>query len=274
MDLLWKAALQGVVQGIAEFLPVSSTSHLLLLGELLDFGQAHKDFFHFFNIVIQFASMLAVVIYFWNTLLPRGMFRDRDLRIRTFSLWGKILAGVFPILVIGAAAAKLGWVDWLHSRPMVMAAALFAGGLLLLKIESWCRHENPVQDIAGLTFRTAFLIGLIQCLAIVPGTSRSAATIIGALALGLARPLAAEYSFLLAIPTVTAASAYSMLKFHSYLTTQEWYALGIGFLVTFLVSLGAVSWLIRFIRQHTFQVFGWYRMALAVVVALSILLGR
>jgi len=274
MELLWKAALQGVVQGIAEFLPVSSTSHLLLLGELLDFGQEHKDFFYFFNIVIQFASMLAVVIYFRKILIPFDMFRDRELRGRTFLLWGKMLVGVFPILVIGAAAAKLGWVDWLQSRPMVMAAALFAGGLLLLKIESWCRHENPVQDIAGLSCRIAFLIGLIQCLAIVPGTSRSAATIIGALALGLARPLAAEYSFLLAIPTVTAASAYSMLKFHSHLTTQEWYALGVGFLVTFLVSLGMVSWLMRFIRQHTFQVFGWYRMALAVVVALSILLSR
>ena len=193
MDLLWKAVVQGLVQGIAEFLPVSSTAHLLFFGDLLEMG--HENFLKIFNIIIQLASILAVVIYFRTTLLPEDMFRDGAVRRRTFDLWGKMIVGVIPILFIGAAAAKLGWVDAMHARPLIMAGALFIGGVLLLRVESWCKHDNPVSDLSALSYKTAFLIGLIQCLAIVPGTSRSAATIIGALALGLARPLAAEFSF-------------------------------------------------------------------------------
>ena len=211
MDLLWKAAVQGLVEGIAEFLPVSSTSHLLLLSDLLNMG--HGEFVKLFSIVIQLVSILAVVIYFRKILIPLEMIRDSAVRQHTFELWGKMIVGVIPILFIGAAAAKLGWVDAMHARPLIMAGALFIGGVLLLWIENWCRHDHPVTDLSGLSYKTAFLIGLIQCMAIIPGTSRSAATIIGALALGLARPLAAEFSFLLAIPTMAAASAYSLLNF-------------------------------------------------------------
>ena len=270
MDLFWKAVVQGLVQGIAEFLPVSSTAHLLFFGDLLEMG--HQNFVKIFNIIIQLASILAVVIYFRTTLLPEEMFRDGAVRRRTFDLWGKMIVGVIPILFIGAAAAKLGWVDAMHARPLIMAAALFIGGVLLLRVESWCKHDNPVSDLSALSYKTAFLIGLIQCLAIVPGTSRSAATIIGALALGLARPLAAEFSFLLAIPTMAAASAYSLLKYRGGMTGEEWIALAIGFVVTFLVSLLAVSWLMKFIKTHTFEFFGWYRMALAMIVAGYLLL--
>ena len=272
MELLWKAALQGVVQGIAEFLPVSSTSHLLLLGDLLDMG--HGEFIQIFNIVIQMASILAVVIYFRETLIPLKMFQDKTVRIRTLALWWKIIIGFLPIAFIGAAAAKLGWVDEMHRQPLIMAAALCIGGVLLLRIERWSHHERTTDDWTGFSCRTAFWIGLIQCLAIIPGTSRSAATIIGALALGVARPLAAEYSFLLAIPTIAAASAYSLLKHHSALTGMEWAALGTGFAVTFLVSFFAVSWLMNFIRNHTFELFGWYRIGLALTVAGYIFLNR
>ena len=265
MDLLWKAAVQGLVEGIAEFLPVSSTSHLLILSDLLNMGQG--DFVKLFGTVIQLVSILAVVIYFRKILIPLEMIRDRAVRQRTFELWGKIIVGIIPILLIGAVAAKLGWVDIMLTRPLIMVGALFIGGLLLLRIENWCRHDDPVTELSGISYKTAFLIGLIQCLAIVPGTSRSAATIIGAIALGLARPLAAEFSFLLAIPVMAAASAYSLLKHHSAMTSEEWLALAVGSAVTFLVSMFAVSWLMRFIKTHTFEIFGWYRMALAVAVA-------
>ena len=265
MDLLWKAAVQGIVQGIAEFLPISSTAHLLFFGDLLDIG--HAEFTKIFNVVIQLASILAVVIYFRKVLIPAEMVSSEAVRKRTFDLWAKMIVGVVPILFVGAAAAKLGWVDAMHERPLIMAAALFIGGILLLRVESWCSRENPVADLSGLSYRTAFLIGVIQCLAIIPGTSRSASTIIGALALGLARPLAAEFSFLLAIPTMAAASAYSLLKHHVGMTGEEWTALAVGFVVTFLVSLFAVSWLMNFIKTHTFELFGWYRMILAVIVA-------
>ena len=272
MELLWKAAVQGIVEGITEFLPVSSTAHLLLLGKLLD--MRHPEFVKIFNIMIQLASILAIAIYFRNTLIPMQMFRDRELRLRTFQLWGKLIAGVLPILIIGAVAAKLGWVDAMHERPLIMVCSLFIGGLFLLKIEDWCKRENQVSDFSALSYKTAFLIGLIQCLAIVPGTSRSAATIIGAMALGLARPMAAEFSFLLAIPTMAAASAYSLLKHNTAMTGEEWLALAAGSAIAFLVSLGAVSWMMKFIKTHTFQLFGWYRMALALAVGAFIFFSR
>ena len=272
MELLWKAAVQGIVQGITEFLPVSSTAHLLLFGKMLDMG--HPEFVKIFNIVVQLASILAIAIYFRNVLIPVKMFSDREVRNRTFQLWGKMIIGVIPILIIGAVVAKLGWKDAMHERPLVMVCALFIGGLLLLRIEDWCKRENPVSDFSALSYKTAFLIGLIQCMAIVPGTSRSASTIIGALALGLARPMAAEFSFLLAIPTMTAASAYSLLKHHSAMSGEEWTALAIGCAVTFLVSLGAVSWMMKFIKTHTFQLFGWYRMALALAVGAFIFFSK
>ena len=265
MELIWKAVLQGIVQGIAEFLPVSSTAHLLLLGNLLDMGQ--EGFVRIFNIVIHLASILAVVVSFRKILLPPEMFRDETVRRRTFELWGKMIVGVIPILLIGAAAAKLGIVDVLHGQPLILAGALLIGGILLLRIETWCKTPNPVSNLDLLSYRTAFLIGLIQCLAIVPGTSRSASTIIAALALGMARSPAAEYSFLLAIPTMAAASAYSLLKYHGTLTGTEWAALGAGSGTAFLISLCAVSWLMKFIKNHTFELFGWYRIALALAVA-------
>ena len=265
MELLWKAVLQGIVQGIAEFLPVSSTAHLLLFGNLLD--MEGEEFVRIFNIVIQLASILAVVIHFRKTLLPPEMLRHEGVRRRTFGLWGKLAVGVVPILLIGVAAAKLGWMEAMHGQPLIMAGALFIGGVLLLRVEEWCKTSHPVSDLAGISYRTAFLIGVFQCLAIVPGTSRSAVTIVGALALGLARPPAAEFSFLLAVPTMTAASAYSMLKYHGSLTGGEWAAIGMGSAVAFLVSLFAVSWLMRFVKTHTFELFGWYRMALALTVA-------
>ena len=284
MDLVWKAALQGVIQGITEFLPVSSSAHLLLLGDLLDFG--HGDFVKLFNILIQFASILAVAIYFFRTLFPPVVFRlmnpgmawgprGAELRKtpefrRTADLWLKILVGFLPMVFIGFIAAKAGWKDYLDEQPWVRVGALLAGGILLLRIERWCRHEHTAQTVAELSWRTVLLIGLAQCLAIIPGMSRSASTIVAALALGAARPLAAEYSFLLACPTMTAASAYSLLKFlraRTPLSTEEGIALAVGFAVSFFVSLSVVSWLMNYLRTHTFELFGWYRIALAVAVA-------
>ena len=279
MELVWKAALQGIIQGITEFLPVSSSAHLLLFGDLVDFG--HGDFVKLFNILIQFASILAVAIYFFRTLFPAAAFRlmavpvserrseiMKDPALRNwFDLCRKIALGFLPMVFIGFVVVKAGWKDYLDEQPWVRVGALLIGGILLLRIERWCRHEHPAQTVAELSWRTVLLIGLAQCLAIIPGMSRSASTIVAALALGVARPLAAEFSFLVAIPTMFAASAYSLLKFHGSLSRHEWIALAVGFAVTFLVSLSVVSWLMNYLRTHTFELFGWYRIALAVAVA-------
>ncbi|MBO7147165.1 MAG: undecaprenyl-diphosphate phosphatase [Lentisphaeria bacterium] len=262
MDLYWKAALQGIVQGVTEFLPVSSTGHLILVGKFMDFGGG--SFTNLFNVVIQFASILAVVLYFHKTLIPAAMLKDAEIRMNTFRIWLKIIAGVMPILVIGFLSADL--VEKMQDSPLVVAIALLIGGILLLKVEEWCRREKTVDNFQDLSYKTAVGIGLIQCLAMIPGTSRSASTIIGALALGASRPLAAEFSFLLAIPTMAAASGYSLLKHGSEITTQQAIALSIGFVFSFLVSWGVIAWLMNFIRTRDFKVFGWYRIALGIVV--------
>ncbi|MBQ9337206.1 MAG: undecaprenyl-diphosphatase UppP [Lentisphaeria bacterium] len=287
MEVIWKAALLGLVQGITEFLPVSSSAHLLLLRDLLDLD--HGSFVKFLDILIQFASVLAMVVYFFRTLFPPVLFRVmftgsfkkhfelcRSAEMRpVMDLWQKIALGFLPIAVIGFIAAKLDWKDALDEQPWVRVGALLVGGILLLRVERWCRHEHPAETIAELSFRAAMLIGLAQCLAIIPGMSRMASTIIAALALGAARPVAAEYSFMLAIPTMFGASAYSLLKFlksGTSLSTNEGIALAVGVTVSFLVSLSVISWLMRFIKKHTFEPFGWYRIALAAAVACWLLL--
>lgn len=264
MELFWKAALQGIVQGLTEFLPVSSTGHLILVGNFLNMGNG--GFVKMFNVVIQLASILAVVIYFHRKLIPAEMFRDRAVRKAALDIWFKTAAGVLPILIIGFLAAR--WVEAIQEQPLVVAGALFVGGVLLLRIEDWCKSAHPIGSMAELPYKTAVLIGLIQCLAMVPGTSRSAATIIGALALGAARPLAAEFSFFLAVPTMAAASGYSLLKHGGAMTGEQWIALAVGFGMSFLVSLGVIAWLMNFIRTRTFKVFGWYRIILAAAVVI------
>lgn len=262
MELLWKAALQGVIQGLTEFLPVSSTGHLILAGNFLNLGGG--GFVVMFNVVIQLASILAVVIYFHDRLLPAALFCDAAVRKRTFGIWFKTAAGTIPILLVGYPAANL--VEVMHGHPLIVAAALLVGGVLLLKIEDWCKHDPALDDLSALSWLAVLGIGLIQCLALIPGVSRSAATIVGALALGASRPLAAEFSFFLAIPAMAAASAYSLLKHAAVLNRDEWIALAAGFSVAFFVSWGVIAWLMNFIRTRSFKVFGWYRIALGLGV--------
>ena len=208
IDMFWKAAVLGIVQGITEFLPISSTGHLILVDQFLH--MAEGPFSKMFNVVIQFGSILAVVIYFHKKLIPVAMFSDKKVCRDTLEIWFKTLAGVFPILLIGFLLASK--IEMLQDSPLVVAAALLIGGVVLIKVEAWCRKERPIETFHELSYTRAVLIGLIQCLAMIPGTSRSASTIIGGLALGASRTLAAEYSFFLAIPTMTAASGYSLLK--------------------------------------------------------------
>lgn len=257
LTALFSAAILGVVEGITEFLPISSTGHLILVNEFLGF---EEHFEAMFDVVIQLGAILSVVVYFWRRLWPA---RDAVGRARTLDLWKKTIAGVAPALVIGGLLGSK--VEELLFNPTVVAVALVVGGILLIVIESRKRQAS-VDDIAQLTYRTAILIGLIQCIAMVPGTSRSAATIIGAMLLGLSRLAAAEYSFFLAIPTMTAASAYSLLKSAHAVSALEWQALAVGFVVSFLVAWAVIAAFMRFIQTNDFRPFGWYRIALGVAV--------
>lgn len=175
IDMFWKAAVLGIVQGITEFLPISSTGHLILVDQFLH--MAEGPFSKMFNVVIQFGSILAVVIYFHKKLIPVAMFSDKKVCRDTLEIWFKTLAGVFPIMLIGFLLASK--IEMLQDSPLVVAAALLIGGVVLIKVEAWCRKERPIETFHELSYTRAVLIGLIQCLAMIPGTSRSASTIIG-----------------------------------------------------------------------------------------------
>lgn len=270
MELIWKASLQGIVQGLTEFLPVSSTGHLILSGRFLDMGQG--GFITMFNVVIQLASILAVVICFHRKLIPAEMIRDQEVRKKTLGIWFRTAVGVIPILIIGFLAKDL--VAEMQNSVLIVAGALFLGGVILLWVERSRSGGKKYQEIGEIPLKTALYIGLIQCIAMIPGVSRSGATIVGALALGCSRTAAAEYSFFLAVPTMAAASAYSLLKYGGRLSMTEWMALGAGFTVSFLVSWAVIAFLMRYIKTRTFEVFGYYRILLAAAVLLHFFFAR
>ena len=258
--LIFKSILLGIVQGLTEFLPISSTGHMIIVDEYL---KLPDNFREMFLVVVQLGSILSVVVYFWNTLLPKAALHDVAVRNRMFLLWMKVLAGVFPALLIGGlfgSAIK----RHLYSVQCV-AIALFIGGIVLIVMERR-KRQAKVTDTVAMSWPCAIGIGLAQCVAMIPGVSRSAATIIGALCLGASRQVAVEYSFFLAIPTMVAASAYSVMKEGTALTAAQWIATAAGFVTAFVVSWAVIAFLMSYIRRKDFQLFGWYRIALSVIL--------
>lgn len=256
-----RALILGIVEGITEFLPISSTGHLILVNEFVGFNE---QFANMFNVVIQLGAILSVVVYFRHKLIP---FRNNNsfTNTRIFDLWKKTLIGVLPALGLGFLLA-----DFIEQRlfnPTVVAIALIVGGFVLLYIEN--KRSTPrINSIEQLTYRTAFLVGIIQCLAMIPGTSRSASTIIGAMLLGASRIVAAEFSFFLAIPTMAAASGYTLLKNGLILTPHEFLVVGVGFLVSFVVAWLVIAALMNYISKRDFKPFGYYRIVLGIIVLL------
>jgi len=256
------AIILGIVEGFTEFLPISSTGHLILVNNFIDFT---GSFARMFDVVIQLGAILAVVIYFWKRLVPFGVSKTQDEKTAIWSLWWKTLVGVIPALIIGATLGK--YVEEKLFNPYVVSTALLIGGVVLLWIER--RPPLPkINSISELNFKTAFLIGLIQCLAMIPGTSRSAATIIGAILLGSSRMVAVEFSFFLAIPTMVAATGYSILKSGMHLSSREIMLTGTGFIVSFLVAWIVIAAFMKFISHRSFKVFGYYRIILGALVLL------
>lgn len=242
-----KAIILGVVEGFTEFLPISSTGHLILVNQFLSFDE---KFTTLFDIVIQLGAILAVVIYFFKKLW-------------NFDIWVKAIIGVLPAIVLGAIFG--GFIEKKLFNPWVVAIALLLGGIIILIVEKK-KREPKIKSINNLSLKTAFLIGLAQCLSMIPGTSRSAATIVGAMIFGASRTVATEFSFFLAIPTMFAASAYSLLKYHSALTMQQIFVLLIGFVVSFIVALGVIKFLINYVQKNNFKIFGYYRIVLGILI--------
>ena len=260
MDIFVQALILGIVEGITEFLPISSTGHLIIVNRFIDFG---GEFAEMFDIVIQLGAILSVIVYFWNRLFPWGAGKSIDQKKEVWMLWSKAIVGVLPALAIGAVFEHKIKEYLFH--PSVVSTTLVVGGIFLIFIES--RKKTPLfSSVSAMTYKTALAIGLIQCLAMIPGTSRSAATIIGAMLLGASRATAVEFSFFLAIPTMIAASGYSLLKHGASMTLVQGETLAIGFVVSFLVAWAVVAFLMNFIRKHDFKIFGYYRIALGALI--------
>jgi len=260
MDSFFSAIILGIVEGITEFLPISSTGHLILVNKLVGFT---GNFANMFDVVIQLGAILSVVVYFWRRLFPFGRNRTITERREVWGLWQKTIIGVTPALLIGGTLGK--HVEELLFNPLTVALALVIGGVVLIIIERRNRI-SAINSIASLDYKTAFMIGLIQCLAMIPGTSRSAATIIGAMLLGASRSVAAEFSFFLAIPTMMAASTYSLLNAGTILSYTEWQVLATGFVVSFLVAWAVIAAFMKYIQRRNFIPFGYYRIIIGIAV--------
>ncbi len=255
MDI-FQAAILGIVEGITEFLPISSTGHLILASDLL--GLVQTDFQKSFEIVIQLGAILAVVVLYWKSFLNLEVLK-------------KIIVAFIPTGIIGLLLYKV-LKTYLLGNNAVVLWSLLLGGIALIVFELWHREgENAVADVSSISYTQAALIGIFQSIAIIPGVSRSGATIVGGLLLGLKRTLIIEFSFLLAVPTMLAATGLDLLKSgHSFSGTQ-FVTLGVGFLVTFVVALLSIRWLLSYVRGHSFIPFGVYRIVVAILFFLLIL---
>lgn len=263
-----KVIILGIVQGITEWLPISSTGHLILVEQLIQLKQS-EAFTNMFNVVIQFGSILAVVVIYFHKLNPFSPTKTEKQKKMTIQLWIKVVIGTIPALIGGVLLNDL--IESKLSNAYVVALMLIVYGILFIVIEKRNETREPkAKRISQLSVKTVLLIGVFQMMAMIPGTSRSGATIVGALALGVSRSVAAEFTFFLAIPVMFGASLLKGAKFlmNATMTSQEGVILVVGMVVAFAVSLVVIKFLMGYIKKHDFKVFGWYRIILGVIVLL------
>ena len=293
IDLI-KSAFLGLVEGITEWLPISSTGHMILVDEFVKMDVS-AEFWNMFLVVIQLGAILSVCVLYFHQLNPFSPSKGREGRRATWNLWGKIVLGCIPAAAIGIPLSD--FMDEHFYNSYVVAGALIVYGIAFIAIENWRAHkrselavERPrgahfaptaagraeqdadfgaISSIEDISYKTAFGIGCFQVLSLVPGTSRSGSTIIGGLLLGCTRAVAAEFTFYLAIPVMFGASLLKVVKFllkGAAMGVNEWGIMAVGLVVAFVVSLLAIRWLTGFVRRHDFKVFGWYRIVLGIVV--------
>lgn len=293
MDII-KVIILSIVEGVTEFLPVSSTGHLILFNEFV--ALEPQGFANAFNIIIQLGAILSVVVVFFDRLNPFSIkkvdpnkiprryksynpqsklyFLIKNKDKKTMDLWLRVLVGILPAMVLGLLFDDL--IDKYLMKPIVVATTLFAYGLAIILLENKNSRENryKFESADDIDLRTAFLIGLFQCLAMVPGTSRSAATIIGAMLLGLSRSAAAEFSFFLAIPTMLGATALKVFKNLGGFSLYQWFLILLGFVLSFAVAYVVIKKFLSYIQKNDFKIFGYYRIGLALIVFLYFLIAK
>ncbi len=288
---LWdiiKVIILGIIQGITEWLPISSTGHLILFENMLGLKSVSDGFFEVFKVVIQFGSIIAVIVLYFKTLFPYkkienasyggGFKKDSALFFKSVAndtkalrLWFKIVIACIPAAVLGFLFEDM--IDSVLSSNYVIAATLILYGLAFLWLEN-ARHKVRCENIDTLKPHTAFFIGCFQALALIPGTSRSGSTILGATALGVSRKTAAEFSFFLAVPVMFGASALKLLGSAGAFSAKEWLLILIGSFISFAVSMLAIKFLINYIKKHSFVIFGWYRIVLGIVILIVMSLSK
>ncbi|MDQ3058330.1 MAG: undecaprenyl-diphosphate phosphatase [Pseudomonadota bacterium] len=260
--LLIKAAIMGIVEGLTEFLPISSTGHLILAGSLLGL---HDDKAKVFDIAIQTGAIFAVILVYWQKLRDTVIALPRDKEAQQFAL--NVLVAFLPAVLLGLLFGKA--IKAYLFTPEVVASTFIIGGFIILWAEKR-QERNPdaarIHTVDAMTVMDALKVGLVQCFAMIPGTSRSGATIIGAMFLGLSRKTATDFSFYLAIPTLIGAGAYSLYKERALLSVADLPMFGVGLFFSFISAWLCIRWLLRYIASHSFVVFAWYRIAFGIVV--------
>ena len=266
-----KAVLFGIVEGITEWLPISSTGHMILVDQFVHLNVS-ADFYKMFEVVIQLGAIMAVVVLFWNKLWPFHVKNEKPAwKDGALSMWLKIIVAVIPAAIRGVLFDDK--IDELFYHPVPVAIALIVVGVLFIVVETIMKGKKPsIRNIGQITYKAAVIIGLFQVLAAVfPGTSRSGATIIGALLIGVSRATAAEFTFFLAVPVMFGASLLKVIKYIAAgvaMTGSELVILVIGTMVAFIVSVFVIKFLMSYIKKHDFKVFGWYRIVLGILVLL------
>lgn len=273
MDII-KSIILGIIEGITEWLPISSTGHLIIADEFIKLGMT-DEFMEMFNVVIQLGAILAVVVIFWDKMWPFTADKTKGYNYITkgnglikkdvMDMWFKVIAAMLPAAIVGIPFDN--YFEKHFHNWQVVSAALIAYGVLFIVIEKINKNRKPkVNSIHELSYKTALLIGCFQALSLIPGTSRSGSTILGAMILGVSRVAGAEFSFFLAVPVMFGASLIKLLKFGFTFTGMELAVLAVGTLTSFIVSVIAIKFLISYVRRHDFSLFGYYRIALGVIV--------
>ena len=269
---IFKVIILGIVEGITEWLPISSTGHLILVDEFIKL-EASDAFKEMFNVVIQLGAILAVVVLYFQKLNPFSAKKTRVQKVETIQLWMKVIVACIPAGVLGILFDD--WMEAHFHNYVVVSIMLVVYGVLFIIVENWNKKQAPVvTKLSDLSYKTALLIGAFQVLSLIPGTSRSGATILGALLLGVSRYVAAEFTFFLAIPVMVGASGIKLLKFFlegAGMTGTEIAMLSVGCIVAFIVSVIAIKFLMGYIKKNDFKVFGYYRIVLGILVLLYFL---
>ena len=265
-----KVVLLSLVEGLTEFIPVSSTGHMIIVEQFLKLSE-NKQFVNAFEIIIQLGAILSVVVYYWNKIWPFSSKLLPQKRKEIILMWIKIIVAVFPAVVLGLLFDDV--IDEHLFNPMTVSVMLVVYGILLIWLESGKKRKEKFKNIAELPIITAVEIGVFQCLAMVPGTSRSAATIIGGVLLGLNRVLATEFSFFLAIPTMLGETLLKIIKIGSGLGGYEWFLIALGFIFSFIFAYGVIKIFMNYIKKHDFKIFGYYRIIVGIIILILFLTG-